>query len=163
MYGVINHIPSNFRLQPFIYIKMLITVLQLIIWHVLIQHFLLEITCIISWSLDCLCVTFSLLLKSIPETAMHMKIHIRHSDIWKIITRAQIPGARLSWLLRFVCWCLMFMGTFFMLCFWCLVLWGWVIGFGKFVHSWIAISSNPLVPDVLDVTAFIIVRLGKTL
>jgi len=45
-----------------------------------------------------------------------------------------------------------------MLCFW----WGWVIGFGKFVHSRIAISGNPLVPDVLDIVAFIIVFLGKT-
>jgi len=40
---MINHILSNFRLQPYIYIyiyiKMLITVLQLIIWYVLIQHF----------------------------------------------------------------------------------------------------------------------------
>jgi len=108
-YGMINHILSNFRLQPLIYIKMLITVLQLIIWHVLIQHFLLEMTCVISWSLDCLCVTFSLLLKSIPETAVHIKIHIRHSNIWKITTGAQIPGARLSWWLHFVCWCLMFM------------------------------------------------------
>lgn len=152
-YGVINHVLSNFRLQPFMYIKMLITVVQLIIWHVL--TFLDEMTCIISWSLDCLCVTFSLLLKSIYETAMHVKIHIRHS------------GARLSWWLHFVCRCLMFMGpllgTFFMLCFWCLLLWGWIIGFGKFVHSRIALSSNPLVPDVLDIVTCIIVFLGKTL